>query len=189
MRFFKNKENLLVLGIVALVLFLAYGRDQMKPKPVQGLLTVPEATEAAEPAQIMIHLTGRVKKPGVITLSDDARFLDAVDAAGGFLPDADTESINLSMKLKDEDKIHVPAVGEEPQAAVSAGLLSEPGLIDLNFATGAELETLPGIGPALSQRIMEYREKTPFTSIEDIKNVSGIGDKLFEGMKEQITVR
>lgn len=190
MSFFKNKENLLVLCIIALVLFFTWGKDRSAVAP-QTLAELPaqDATEQTE-AVLYVHITGRVHSPGVVRMDTGARLQDAVEAAGGLYPDADTTQINLSMKLKDEDKIHIPAQGELPAAAGAANSgLVEDGLIDINHAGANELETLPGIGPALAQRIIEYREGSPFSAIEDIQNVRGIGEKLFEGMKEQITVR
>lgn len=188
MDFFKNKENILVLAIVALVLFFSLGKEKLEQPQVQALMEVQSENAEAEVSLIMIHITGRIKAPGVVRLPANARLLDAVEAAGGLQPDADSERINLSMKLKDEDRIHIPAIGEESDI-IPVGVSTEKGQVDLNHATQAELESLPGIGPALSKRILDYRESTPFTAIEDIKNVSGIGDKLFEGMKEYITVR
>lgn len=188
MSFFKNKENVLILCIAALVLFLSWGRNLWPRQEAVSLQAVASTeAETAEPLDLFVHLTGRVRRPGVVQVQAGDRLLDAVEAAGGLYPDADTTRINLSQKLRDEDKIHIPAQGET-SAPGQAETGSDP-QVDLNHATQAELETLPGIGPALAQRIIEYRESSPFTSPDEIRNVRGIGDKLFEGMKEMITVR
>lgn len=187
MSFFKNKENLLVLCIIALVLFLSLGRNRTQALPV-GAISEISTEESATEAFIYIHLTGRIRDAGVVRLPAGSRLQDAVEAAGGLFPDADATQINLSMKLKDEDKIHIPALGERPQGTAGVHPIQD-GLVDINQADQSELEQLPGIGPALAQRIIEHREESPFSSIEEIQNVRGIGEKLFEGMKEQITVR
>lgn len=189
MSFFKNRENLLVLCIVALVLFLSLRNQNRVEEPAVALAALPEEEIQESTAEIYVHITGRVKEPGVFRLPSGARLQDAVEAAGGLYPDADTAQINLSLKLQDEDKFHIPATGETVSDPGTASGLITDGLIDINHATQSELEELPGIGPALAGRIIEYRESTPFAKIEDIQNVRGIGDKLFEGMKEQITVR
>lgn len=109
----------------------------------------------------------------------------AVEKAGGLTDRADEKKINLSMKLKDEDKIIIPAMDDEKNTAVA---LVENPKININTATESELRTLTGIGEVMAKRIIEYRENHPFQSIEEIKNVSGIGDKTFENICEYITV-
>lgn len=145
---------------------------------------------------IMVYVIGAVKSPGVYSLEDGARIKDAIDIAGGPLEDADLLVLNLAEKLQDEDKLYVPKQGEvdvdaEKMPDANFGISSkDDGKININTATLEDLKTLPGIGPATAQKIIEYRsENGLFQTIEDIKNVSGIGEKKFEQIKEKITAR
>jgi len=149
-----------------------------------------------ERAKIVIHITGAVNKPGVYELSEGDRVKDAISAAGGASSDADLTNINLAQKLRDEDKIYVPRIGEFENLEQTSGNIipginpSEAGKIDINSADIAQLDSLPGIGPATAQKIIDYREQNgPFKTIEELKNVSGIGDKKFEDIKDKITAR
>jgi competence protein ComEA len=141
-----------------------------------------------------VHVSGAVRAPAVYRLPPGSIVQDAVDAAGGPAADADLERINLAVELRDQQQVYVPRKGEaEPQPPISGGESGgeEPAgaLVNVNTATAAELETLPRIGPAMAQRIIEYREANgPFGSIEDIQNVPGIGPATFEGLKDLITV-
>lgn len=141
---------------------------------------------------IMVHISGAVQRPGVIELELGKRLIDAVEICGGLKEDADIDRINLAKKLVDEEKIYIPRIGEElsPNLIHSSEENREAnsGKVNINTCSKAELLLLPGIGDVLADRIIEYREKTPFKSIEDIKNVSGIGEKKFESIKDLITV-
>jgi competence protein ComEA len=168
--------------------------------------------------EIVVHISGAVEKPGIYSFARGSRVNDAVIRAG-VSAEADLNALNLAALLTDQQKISVPfkqiiseegnAEGNGPAisgtgatpASSSSGsgnnfagksntfAKSGGGLININTASQAELETLPGIGPALAQRIIQYREKNGnFLTIEDIKNVSGIGEKRFEQLKDQITV-
>lgn len=147
--------------------------------------------------EIMVHISGRVKNPGLIILSENDRLKDAINLAGGLEEEADIDNINLAMKLKDEDKIYIPALGEDPQLIEAQGTVlrdvensgsGSPGLIDLNKSTREELMSLSGIGEKTAEKIIDYREANPFRAIEDLMKVAGIGSKKFEAIKEEITV-
>lgn len=147
--------------------------------------TVVEATPDAAAAQLYVHVSGSVVSPGLYALSADARVADAIAAAGGFADDADVASVNLARKVDDGEQVIVASTattdGQSPSVADTR--------ININTATAAELETLPRIGPALAQRIIEWREANgQFSSVEDLKLVSGIGDKLFSGIVELVRV-
>jgi competence protein ComEA len=143
---------------------------------------------------IVVHITGAVPRPGVYALPEDARVQDVISAAGGFLAEADKETINLARILEDGEMLDIPYVaGYSPviptpvQNIITSG--SETDLVNINTASSFELESLPAIGPATAQKIIEYREKNgPFVSIEDIINVSGIGPGNYERIKDLITV-
>lgn len=177
--------NLIIGG--AVVVFL----NRPAPEPIEINPATPLPAPTPIPARIMVYVSGAVQSPGVYELPDGARVDDAVKAAGGPTADADLARINLAKRLRDEEQIYVPRVGETSLPVAPTGTTggSSGGKVNINMATVAELETLPGIGPALAQRIVDYRTAHgPFSRIEDIKKVSGIGDKLFERIKDQITI-
>ena len=136
-----------------------------------------------EPKTILVQVAGAAMNTGLVELKEGDRVKDAIDAAGGALPDADIDSLNLARKVKDEEKIYIPKVGEkvETHTAVSNEL------ININKANSVELQNIPGIGPKTADKIIRYREGNPFVNVEDIKNVPGIGDKKFEEIKDFIT--
>ncbi len=158
------------------------------------------------PALVRVYVTGAVVKADVYVLSKGSIVKDAVLAAGGFTPDADRERINQALEVKDQQQINVPRQGEEnPPPPVQGGTESVPGggdgntrsvslaapgaKINLNTATLEQLDTLPNIGPALAQRIIEYRDKAGgFKTIEEITQVKGIGEATFAKIKELITI-
>lgn len=158
----------------------------------------PQQTETPNlesiPEQLLVDIKGQVANPGVYELKAGARMKDAIDAAGGFLATADSRAINLALKAEDEMVIYVPEVGEEielpaMQASGGGGSSGET-LIDLNGATETELMTLTGIGPSKAAAILTYRTETGnFQKIEDLMNVTGIGEKTFEKLKDSITVK
>ena len=146
--------------------------------------------------EIMVHISGQVYKPGIIVLESGKRLIDATELAGGLKIDADLDRINLAKKLSDEEKIYIPKIGEEVSQeieTVSMGSTGEvtggAGKININTCSKEELIKLPGIGEVIAGRIIEYRENNSFKNIDDIKSVSGIGDKKFEAIQELIIVK
>jgi competence protein ComEA len=163
----------------------------------------PPPTATPTPAPVRVYVTGAVVNSDVYFLPRGSIIKDAVKAAGGFTPDADPERINQAQELKDQQQIHIPRLGEEnPPPLVQGGqgdsneggrggsaVLVSGGVINLNTATLEQLDTLPGIGPAIAQRIVDYRETIGgFTSIDEITQVSGIGEATFAKIKNSITV-
>ncbi|WP_433743257.1 helix-hairpin-helix domain-containing protein [Falsibacillus pallidus] len=147
--------------------------------------------EDTENALIAADIKGAVKKPGLYYIENGVRVLGLIEKAGGFLDDADQTQINLAEIIQDEMMIYVPFQGE----AMSKGDIGVPGSgvnngrISLNRATIEELQQLPGIGPGKAKLIIEYREESGrFKKIEDLKNVSGIGDKTYEKIAELISL-
>ena len=150
------------------------------------------AGEAQNATKIMVHVAGNVNNPGVYELPYGSRVKDALDAAGGANADADVNALNLVEVVTDGQKITVPSkvstvtigsLAQSPGAVDSAG-----GAVNINTADEKTLEELPGVGPELAKRIIEYRAQQTFTSVEELKNVSGIGDKKFEKIKDRITL-
>ena len=133
-------------------------------------------------APIFVHVLGRVAQPGLYELREGDRVVDAIAAAGGLTPEADPAGINLARPLSDGEQLAVPAVGEAPPAA-APGVASD-GRIDLNTADVAALDTLPRIGPAMAQRIVDWRAANgPLSSVDDLLAVSGIGQKTVEALR------
>ncbi|ATG51845.1 competence protein ComEA [Brachybacterium vulturis] len=157
----------------------------------------PAAAATTDRPEIVVHVSGAVAAPGVVQLPGDARVDDALRAAGGATDEADLSVVNLARPLADGEQIHVPEPGEPPRDRAAAepgstGGAQESGSgapIDLNTAGVAELEELPGVGPAIAQRIVEHREKNgSFTSVESLLEVSGIGPATLEEIRGRATV-
>lgn len=141
---------------------------------------------------VIVHITGAVPRPGVYALPEGSRVQDAIAASGGFLAEAQKTDINLAALLIDGEKLDIPFIeGASPVLATPGPTVvaATTELININTASQAELETLPGIGPTTAQMIISYREQNgDFVSIEEIINVSGIGPGLYDRIKDLITV-
>jgi competence protein ComEA len=144
--------------------------------------------------EVVVYVSGGVNKPGVYKLSHGSRVVDAVTMAGGFGPGADATRINLAMQLKDEMQVNVPytavSVGANPAVPNAANAVSNKGdQININTASKAELDKLPGIGPSLADRIIEYRTiNGPFRDPADVKKVPGIGESKYNQFKDKISL-
>ena len=133
---------------------------------------------------VVVYVSGAVASPGVLTLPANSRVIDAITAAGGATPEADLESINLARILVDGEQIRVGVVGESPPPASAGTGTDAQACVRLATATETELQTLPGIGPALAQRIISYRATHPrLTSVEELDDVPGIGPSLIEKIR------
>lgn len=142
---------------------------------------------------IVVHVCGAVKNSGIYTLKKDARVADAVELAGGLLDSAMEESVNMAMRLTDSMQIYIPEISSSPLPFASepdvASGPSQAGLININTATASLLLELPGIGPALAERIIEFRTTNGrFERPEDLMKVRGIGEKKYADLKSLITV-
>ncbi|MDQ4075178.1 MAG: helix-hairpin-helix domain-containing protein [Chloroflexota bacterium] len=190
---------LLAVGAVGGVVTLG-SRPEGEPLVLEVPTATPTATIAptVTPGPIVVFVSGAVAEPGVYTLPPDSRVIDALEAAGGPTEEAAIELLNQATQLSDGVQVHMPERGDRtpllpPGANVfeeaAADNLDDEPLVRLNSATGEELEALPGIGPALAARIIEYRTANgPFTSIEQLTEVKGIGDKLLERMREYLVL-
>lgn len=153
------------------------------------VLAKTEEEESEREMKICVHVGGAVRNPDkVYALWEGARVSDAIEMAGGCMEDAELSGINLARKLEDGQKIYIPRQGEDYEEKENYEESARNDLTDLNKADKIELDALPGIGPALAQRIIEYREEHGgFSEIEDLKKVKGIGDTLFEKLRDKIT--
>ncbi|NLY67621.1 MAG: hypothetical protein GX069_08680 [Tissierellia bacterium] len=202
MLFFSKKEQIILVFLVVIVVSISLFNFLNKEKPellddetlvedyINGLNELDEEN-SEEPSEIMVHISGQVYNPGLVILEAGSRLIDAVELAGGLKKDADLDKINLAKKLSDEEKIYIPKIGEEyiEEVYKSSNSSTTSGKININTCTKEELMSLPGIGEVLADRIMKYRSENKFQTIEDIKNVSGIGEKRFEDIKDLIIVK
>ena len=197
-----------VIGIfIAIGFYYFYVSDYGKPSPV-NTLSLEEKIQTDEngientqpdkqpelPAKIMVDLKGQIKQPGVYQANTDERVIDVISRAGGLTDKADQGQVNFAEHVKDEMIIYIPAKGET--APISSGSTTSLSVgdqktakININKADETELQNLPGIGPAKAAAIVEYRNTSgPFKVVEDLKNISGIGDKTFEKLKDLISI-
>lgn len=179
-----GRRGVKVLAIVAgaaafVVLLLAW-----RSAPHQDPVPVASSSASAAPAlaELVVAVSGYVVRPGLVRLPPGSRVADAIQAAGGPLPGVDLSTINLARKLNDGELIAVgvPVPGTDP---------GSPAKVNLNTATLAELDSLPGVGPVLAQRIIDHRTKRgPFRTVEDLRQVDGIGEETFARLKDLVAV-
>ena len=160
------------------------------PATASAAQTLPRAVQGpAATGRVAVHVAGRVRHPGLVRLAAGSRVLDAVRAAGGTTPGADLDAVNLARKLVDGEQVRIPARGQAvaaPPAGVPGGQAAGP--LDLNTATAEQLDTLPGVGEVTAGRIVAYRSAHPFTSVDELLEVPGIGERRFEQLKDLVTV-
>lgn len=209
MRDFLTKKELIVILVIVLVVSVFTGYKLLSKNLLNnnketlgfldedninhhGLIDSLEDEESEEDTVIMVHISGQVYYPGLIELESDSRVKDAVDLAGGLKKEADIDRINLAKKLEDEEKIYVPKKGEDVNieiSSISNSTTSDNSKININTCTKDELMSLPGVGEVTASKIIDYRSANKFKSIEDIMNVSGIGTKKYEDLKDLIIVK
>ena len=226
----KDKKKIIIV-VVILILFITYliyenikesssqidfntlldGAENEEEQDKSENIVENEQSKTNETANIeetiVVHITGEVKKEGVIYLKRGARIVDAIKEAGGETKEADLSQVNLAYELQDGQKIYIPNKNEKISQYIigkngetmndnsantgceSTSYNKEEAKVNINTASQAELDSLPGIGPALAQRIIDFRvENGNFNSIEDIQNVKGIGDSKYEDIKDKIVV-
>ncbi|WP_313432064.1 helix-hairpin-helix domain-containing protein [Siminovitchia terrae] len=201
-----EKYKMLLIGgvVTALVVFLyiskpkeelSAGGDAGLPGVMEEKSEKPFEMEEHEVASgpLFVDVKGAVSSPGLYEAKEGDRVLDAIDQAGGLIKTADEKQVNFAQKVHDEMIIYIPEKGEVVEEALPAmaapSSTQAAGKININRADLSELQNLPGVGPAKAQAIIDYREdQGPFKKVEDIQNVSGIGEKTFEKLQESITV-
>ncbi len=176
-----------VLGLVVLSAAVGLGIMRGQAQPVQTVPLSETSEEVAVEGELYVHVLGQVEHPGLYMLEIDARVVDALAAAGGTLADADLQAVNLARPLSDGEQLIVPVAGATDEGGGTTP--QGDGLVDLNNADQAALETLPRIGPALAQRIIEWRDTNGrFQSVDDLLAVPGIGEKLLAGLADLVRV-
>ncbi|WP_458412433.1 helix-hairpin-helix domain-containing protein [Schinkia sp. CFF1] len=203
---FSNKKVLIIIACLMLVtIAFLFIKDESHPSNDEDfsavkaenketflpeeLMNEDQTITKVEPAIIYIDIKGAVVKPGVYQLEENSRVQDAIKLAGGFLEKADQTKINLAARVLDEMVLYIPEVGELSADGMEPPLATQVDdkKININTATSEELQSLPGIGASKAAGIITYREENgPFKKIEDLMNVSGIGEKSFEHLKDQI---
>lgn len=190
-----------LVGLVALLAVSLGGAGlwyvRSLPRPVEvaeipgrGDAPIPAASAGPSPeVLILVDVAGWVRRPGVYEFEEGARVIDAIDAAGGARSGALLESLNLAAPLADGIQILVPREGETVAPPASGAAAGVAGLINVNTAMSTELEELPGVGEVIAQAIVDYRtENGPFASVDQLLDVSGIGDATLENIRELVTV-
>ena len=179
---------------------LTVGGNTAESNVVENL----DAEEELETEKIAIHIIGEVKKEGIVYLEASSRIVDAIKEAGGATKEADLSQINLAYELQDGQKIYIPNKNEKISEYItmssgnnviieennsSAETERKENKVNINTANVNELDNLPGIGPSLAQRIIEYREENGnFKSIEELQNVKGIGEAKYSDIKDNVTI-
>lgn len=210
--FFKQRKIILIIGVLAIALMVwnIYNsqNDDRAIESAEILISENNITKENksedEEEIIVVHITGEVKKPGVVKVKEGSRIENIIEAAGGLTENADITDVNLAYVVEDGVKIRIPSNNDE-DASEESYITEDSGkgvmiteekqsgsssIVNINTATQTELEELPGIGPSIATRIIEYRDQNgKFKSVDDIKNVTGIGDSKFEKIKDYIKVK
>jgi competence protein ComEA len=175
---------LIVLALVGAWLFHTPRQPVEQSIPFASPSTNPPSSKLA-----VVYVTGAVSKPGIYSLKTSARLFEAIFLAGGFADDADQTAINLAAQVVDGVQIFVPRIGEAPRLIQPGSSSVGTGKVSLNSASSAELEQLPGIGPATAAAIIKWREDNgPFTSVDELLEVTGIGDSKLDAIRELISL-
>ncbi|MEV6897605.1 ComEA family DNA-binding protein [Amycolatopsis sp. NPDC051372] len=191
----KSPRALVVLGLVVVAVLIAAGfavfsgSPEMEVAPSLPSAKAHPSVASSAPsasAKLVISVIGHVRAPGLVTVPAGSRVADAVRAAGGTDPGTDLSSLNLARKLTDGEQL---AVGITVASSAPAGAGAAPGKLDLNSATPEQLDTLPGVGEVTAGRIIDWRtQHGRFSSVEQLRDVEGIGESKFEKLREQVTV-
>lgn len=211
-----NKKMLIIILIIAIIGILIFVNsrenepniafedgDINKNNQVENITE--ETKEIEVKSDICVHISGEVKNQGIVILEENSRVIDAIEAAGGLTESADLSCVNLAYTISDGIKIYIPSVNEKEiiemqylsqssdqniieETSIGSGNNTEK--VNINIASKSELESLNGVGPSTAEKIIEYRKLNgKFNSIDEIKNVSGIGNSKFEAMKNSIIAK
>lgn len=178
--------------VTAVVLSTRQPAAESAPALPPAVSAGPVLESSPAPSSLVVSVVGKVVHPGLVTLPDGARVADAIQAAGGVVPGTDDSALNLAQRVTDGEQIAVglPASTAQPEAtaAQASGDLSAGTVVDINTATEEELETLPGIGPTMAERILTYRgQHGHFDSVSQLRDVQGIGPGRFAKIEQLVT--
>jgi len=197
-KYYTIAVSMIVIIVSVVFLFLFVQKNQKEVSEAERTMTSIISTHSSEAEsssqQLYVDIKGAVKKPGMYEGNANMRVWDAVMLAGGVSDEADTKYVNFSERVVDQMVIYVPKVGEEVQSSTSKadsqnGAMNDTSKVNLNQASESELQNLPGIGQKKAQEIIRYREENGgFKKIEDLKNISGFGEKTFEKLKDLIAL-
>ena len=208
MDWFKNKKNIYIIAGICLIIVCiivcikiesdskSEGNFSMEEKNIEEKNMV---TQKESEPEIIVHITGEINNPGIIKIKEGSRLVDVIEKAGGYTDQADTEKVNLAYEVKDEQKIVIPNINkkddeskiiDDDESFIKDNGNSSSSKVNINTATQSEFESLTGIGPSMASKILDYREKNgKFKSIEELKNVPGIGSSKFESIKDEICIK
>jgi len=173
----RRRLLLVAVGLVVALVLLVSGQTEATPKVIHPNASTNSSSQMSGG---FVHLSGEVKDPGVYPITSGTRLFEVIALAGGFTKKANQDSVNLARVLVD---------GEQVIVSAGSGRIANDGLVHLNQATEAELDKLPGLGPTLAARIIDWREANHgFQSIDDLRKVGGIGDKLFAGIRKLVSL-
>ena len=177
------RHGVLALVLVAVVAAAVAGLFLLRGRPTEQAVAPPPVTSSSSSsAQVVVDVAGRVRRPGLVRLPAGSRVDDAIRAAGGVLPGATTDALNLAARLQDGQQVLVGAPAGPAARASNA-------LLDLNTATAQDLDALPGVGPVLADRIVAWRtEHGRFGSVDQLREVSGIGEAKYQTLKAKVRV-
>lgn len=193
---FTRREQIIIIVIIIIMICGTGVMFWAKQKPVvaqPNVQSVEKTKEPVAPKNVVVHISGAVMQAGVFTLPAGSRVTDALKIAGGPMQGADLNAINLAALLVDGQQIRVPNQGEPGYTNQTVqgrnGSKTTDVKVSINMADLNALDTLPGIGPSMAQKIIDYRSANgPFQSLEDIKKVPGIGESKYQNLKEKITL-
>lgn len=202
-----TKQKILLYTIVVIIIlfivYYVYNKQENQDLTITNEIdsNIEAESSLQEINMIIVHITGAINKQGIVELKQGSRIADAIEKAGGSLETADLDKVNLAYVLEDGQKVYIPKIGDEIEVFeyITEGSgnnviiddedKSDDTQININKASQTELELLPGIGPSIAFKIIEYREENGrFDNIEDIRNVTGIGDSKYNNIKDKICV-
>lgn len=208
----KQKTAIIIAGVIVVGIFIFYMSTKANNYDYSSINEIAEeetkekeeqvTEEEILPKEIVVHITGAVNKEGIVRIKEGSRIIDAIEAAGGMSDEVNLDMINLAYAVKDGQKIYVPKLsdaervfkeGEDSNIVIvdkgTEEKSSSSSKININTANISQLESISGIGESTANKIIEYREKNgKFKTIEEIKNVSGIGEIKYESIKDDICV-
>lgn len=192
LRFRAAVGGAVILGLVVIVIAIAISASPKTtqtdlPQDLTASGSASNSEFVASSFSVMVHVVGEVNAPGMYELEADSRVIDAVMAAGGLTSNAAECAVNLARTVNDGEQLTIPALSQGCSPTQSGSVAGSP--LSLNSATAEQFDSLPGIGPTLADRILQFRDaQGGFSSVDQLNDVSGIGDKLFAGLKDLVTL-